>query len=170
VAVRYRLDAHDEPARVLTREPRTLDGAPIEVVIPHLARFVGTHVVDRPAAYAVDERAGRLLAAHGLPCRPLAAPTEARVEVPIVEEVRSTDSRDILEAPGELLVKAHHEARTETLPAGTWLVDTDHRLGAIAVYLCEAESDDGLVACGLASRPKPGDRFPALRVVEPPAT
>jgi hypothetical protein len=31
------------------------------------------------------------------------------------------------------------------------------------VYLCEAESDDGLLACGLAS-PDPGAEYPAWRV------
>lgn len=167
VAVRYRLEATNTAARILTRQPRTLEGAPVEVQLPHLARFVGTQVVTRPFAYAVPEHAARLLALHGLPVRRLDDAVEAAVEIPIVDEVRHSDSRSILEAPGELLVGAHLEARREALPAGTWLVETDHRAGAVAVYLCEAESDDGLVAAGLVAPPSPGDRFPALRIVEP---
>ena len=121
--------------------------------MPHLARFAGTHVVARPQAYAVTEPVARLLAVHGLPVRRLDTDVEAAVEVPIVEEVRETDSRSILEAPGEVLITARHEARRERLPGGTWVVDTDHRHGAVAVYLCEAESDDGLVAAGSAVEP-----------------
>ena len=167
VAIRYRLEASDRPARILTRTPRTLEGAPTEVTLPHLARFVGDRVVDRPWGYAVPPAIGARLAGHGLPVRVLDAATEARVEVPIVEEIRDSDGRRILEAAGEVLLDARLEARTERLAAGTSVVSTDHPLGAIAVYLCEAESDDGLIACGMIPRPAPGDRFPALRVMAP---
>ncbi len=167
IAVRYRLEAHATPARILTRAPRTLEGAPAERTLPHLARFVGTTLVTRPWAYAVPEPVGRLLAQHGLKAQVLARTTPAAVELPIIEQLREADGRAILEAAGEVLVAARHEETTQHLPAGTWLVETDQRLGAIAVYLCEAESDDGLIACGLIPRPQPGDRFPALRVVEP---
>jgi len=168
IAVRYRLEAHAEPARILTRAPRTLDGAPAEVTIPHLARFVGSRVVDRPWGYAVAPAIGEHLARHGLPVRVLDRATELEVEVPIVESVRKADPRTILEAAGETLIDARLERRTERLPAGTALVTADHRLGAIAVYQCEAESDDGLVASGLVPCPEPGDRFPALRVIDAP--
>jgi zinc carboxypeptidase len=167
VAVRYRLEAEAEPARVLTRSPRTLEGAPVEVVIPHLARFVGATVVDRPWAYAVPEAVGRHLAQHGLAVRQLAEAVEARVEAAVVEEVHETDSRSILEAPGEIRLAARLEQRVQALPAGTRLVETSQPLGAVAVYLCEAESDDGLVAAGLMAKPARGDRHPALRVIEP---
>jgi hypothetical protein len=166
IAVRYRLEAADQPARILTRAPRTLDGAPIEVTIPHLSRFVGTRVVDRPWAYAVPPAIGEHLAHHGLPVRFLDDPLDAAVEVPTIEQVRQSDPRAILEAAGETFLDARWDRRAETLPAGTAIVATDHRLGAIAVYLCEAESDDGLVATGLVPCPAPGDRYPALRVVE----
>ena len=33
-----------------------------------------------------------------------------------------------------------------TVPAGTRLVRTDHRLGALAAYLLEPQSEDGLAA------------------------
>jgi len=167
IAVRYRLDAAPEPARILTREPRTLDGAPVEVTLPHLSRFVGTSVVDRPWGYAVPEAVALHLARHGLVCRHLDAPVAAEVEVPWIDAVRETDSRSILEAPGEVLVTSRWERRTEDLPAGTWVVPTGQPLGAIAVYLCEAESDDGLVAARLAPRPRVGERFPALRLPTP---
>jgi len=165
IAVRYALEAAPRPARILTRRPRTLDGAPIEVTIPHLARFVGTRVVDRPWGYAVPAAIGEHLARHGLAVRVLDAPVDAEVEVPVIEQVRQSDPRTILEAAGETLLDARWERRAETLPAGTAIVETEQPLGAIAVYLCEAESDDGLVACGLTPCPAPGDRYPAVRVM-----
>jgi hypothetical protein len=167
IAVRYQLEAHPTPARILTRTPRTLDGAPTEVTIPHLARFVGTRVVDRPWAYAVPPAIGEHLARHGLPVRVLDEPAGALLEVATVESVRQSDPRAILEAAGETLLDARFDRVTEALPAGTAIVETAHRHGAIAAYLCEAESDDGLVACGLVPVPAIGARFPAVRVLEP---
>lgn len=165
VAVRYRLDRWSEPATILTREPRTLDGAPTQVTIPHLGRFVGERVVDRPWGYAVPEPVAKHLELHGLKVTKLAAPRPSVVEASIVTGVRETDARSILEAPGEVLVDAARERREETLPAGTWIVEADQRNGAFAVYLCEAESDDGLIAASLMERPAIGDRWPAARIL-----
>ncbi len=167
IAVRYRLEAEDTPARILTtRKPRTLDGEPIEVTIPHLARFVGAEVVTRPWAYAVPEPIARFLAGHGLAARP--ATGEARVEITRVAGVEARGSRKILEAEGErLLATETRPAETRPLPAGSWLVETAQQMGAVATYLCEAASDDGLLANGLVGEPAPGSEWPAWRVVEP---
>ena len=43
-------------------------------------------------------------------------------------------------------------------------VRTDQPLGAIAVYLCEPESDDGAIENGLVTAPSLGDDFPLWRV------
>ncbi|MCE9572185.1 MAG: M14 family metallopeptidase [Deltaproteobacteria bacterium] len=167
IAVRSRLEATDVPARILTRAPRTLDGAPIEVTIPHLARFVGTEVVTRPWGYAVPPAIGAHLARHGLPVRTLDRAVTVAGEVAIVDGLAGEHSRDILEAAAEVEILAHHEAGPVALPAGTCVVATDHRFGAIATYLCEARSDDGLVACGWLPTPAAGDRWPAIRITEP---
>ena len=50
------------------------------------------------------------------------------------------------------------------LPAGWRLVYTAQQRGAIAVYLCEASSDDGLLACEWIEAPALGAEFPAWRV------
>jgi hypothetical protein len=49
-------------------------------------------------------------------------------------------------------------------PAGWSTVDTDQPLGAVAVYLCEPESDDGAVENGLVPAPRAGDDYPIRRV------
>lgn len=168
IAIGYSLEAAEEKARILTRSPRTLEGAPIEVVIPHLNRFVGTKWVQRPAGYVVQENAAALLRKHGLPVTRVERPFDAKVEVATIEEVRTASGRDILEASGETLISASQKAATRRISEGSFIVRTDHPLGAIAVYLCEAESDDGLVACGIIPTPKRGDEFPALRLLELP--
>jgi hypothetical protein len=162
VAVRYELRATDTPVEILTRAPRTLEGAPVSLRIPHLARFVGTTVIDRPRAYLVPPTIAAHLRRHGLTVAPAAGVHE--VEVATVTSVGAEDGRAILEAArvGEIAVSWRAAARAA--PAGWSRVDTDQPLGAIAVYLCEPESDDGAVENGLAPPPAAGDEHPAWRV------
>lgn len=168
IAVRYKLDAFAEPVEILTREPRTLEGEPAAVTIPHFANFVGTVVVDRPWAYAVPEAVAKRLSGHGLAVTRLDRDAEAAVEVATVAGAHAEGSRKILETrtAGETEIEADYARATRTLPSGTWLVKTDQPLGAIAVYLCEARSDDGVVACEMVPVPPPGSEFPVLRVLE----
>ena len=162
LAVRYGLERFGAPVEILTRTPRTLEGAPSSVTLPYLGRFVGTTVVDRPEAYLVPARMATHLRLHGLSLQ--AAMGTFEVEVPTVEGLGFTGGRAILEAAsmGELSVSWHREART--VPPGWALVPTDQPLGAIAVYLCEPESDDGAVENGLLPMPKPGEELPLWRV------
>jgi hypothetical protein len=166
IAVRYRLEAEDE-VEILTRTPRTLEGEPTAVRIPHLSRFVGTEVVDRPWGYVVPPAVLPLLGRHGIPVHTLDRPTPAAVEVARIEGAAGESSRAILEATGEVDVQAHYERETRTLPAGTAVAVTDHPLGAILTYLAEARSDDGFVACGVLPTPSAGETWPVLRLTEP---
>lgn len=170
IAVQYQLEAFPEAVEILTREPYTLDGEPISVSLPHVARFVGTDVVKRPWAYAVPDAVAQHLQRHGLSVQPLSRDRPAAVEVAHIEAAVDTGAgRKILEASaqGERQLHAHYQPQTRTLPAGTQLVLTEQPLGAIAVYLCEARSDDGVVACGLIPEQPPGSEFPIVRVLEP---
>ncbi|MGE5182510.1 MAG: M14 family metallopeptidase [Acidobacteriota bacterium] len=162
IAVRYRLDAFDEPIEIPTRTPRTLEGAPSLARVRHFARFVGTTVVARPPAYAVPPAVAAHLVRHGLAVGD--APAAADVEVATVAGYGSEGGRKILEAAavGELHVEWKRGSRA--LPPGMRLVRTDQPLGAIAVYLCEPESDDGAVENGLVPAPEVGGEFPIWRV------
>lgn len=166
VAVRYALEAEGAPARILTRQPRRLDGAPTEVTVPHLARWVGTEMVARPWAYAVPAELVLRLAGHGLRLRRLEADLDATVETARVEAVRPLESRNILEASasGEVELLGAYQAHPARLPAGSWLLETDQPLGALAAYLCELRSDDGVVQCGWLPLPAPGEDFAIARV------
>ncbi|WP_242112588.1 M14 family metallopeptidase [Luteimonas aquatica] len=165
IAVRYRLEEiAGAPATIPTRDPYALDGAPVEVEVPHLGRFVGDHVVERPFAYAVPGQIAARLEGHGLKVeRPDTAPRlEARIAT--VRGRVSTVGREILEANASSYLDADYRQETRALPAGWALVPTAQPYGAIAVYLCEAGSDDSLVACGWAEEPGIGEEFPAWRV------
>jgi hypothetical protein len=162
VAVRYRIDAFDQPVEVLTCTPRTLEGAPTSVTLPHLARFVGTSVVDRPAAYVVPPIVARHLQQHGLAIEAAHGKVECRVAT--VESIGTAAGRGVLEAAttGDLGVSWAEQRRE--VPPGWSCVATDQPLGAIAVYLCEPSSDDGLVENGLMTAPSVGDAYPAWRI------
>ena len=162
VAVRYRLEPTDTPIDVLTRSPRTLDGEPVTLRIPHHARFVGTKVVDRPRAYLVPPALAEALSRHGLRVAPAEGVHD--VEVARVTSLGTEGGRAILEAAkvGEVEVQWRQEARRA--PEGWARVETEQPLGAIAVYLCEPESDDGAVENGFVAAPAIGDEHPAWRL------
>lgn len=165
IAVRYRLEAFEhEQAEILTREPYTLQGEPVTVTVPWIGRFVGEHVVDRPLAYAVPGPVADKLRGHGLAIETTPAGTSLEVEVATVRGRISTAGREILEANASSCLEAEYSRAVRTLPDGWALVRTQQPRGAIAVYLCEAGSDDGIAACDWIPEPRPGDEFPAWRV------
>lgn len=165
IAVRYRLEAFPgETVEILTREPYTLQGEPIAVPVPYIGRFVGEHVVARPAAYAVPANVAEHLRGHGLAVQVPEPGLMLDVEVATVRGLVSSAGREILEANASPYLDADYRPERRALPAGWCLVSTAQPRGAIAVYLCEAGSDDGLLACGLIGEPAVGDEFPAWRV------
>jgi Zinc carboxypeptidase len=162
VAVRYKLDPFDKPVSILTRTPRTLEGTPSTMTIPYFGRFRGTAVVERPRAYLVPAAVGEHLKKHGL--RVDAAEGTYDVEVARIESLGSQDGRAILEAAkvGDVAVSWRQDKLD--VPSGYAKVDTNQPLGAIAVYLCEPESDDGVFENELVSVPKVGDDHAVYRV------
>jgi hypothetical protein len=167
IAVRYRLEAFPGVAAdILTREPYALDGEPIVVPgVPHYGHFVGEHVVRRPWAYAVPVEIAAKLEGHGLRVdRPTDSPM-LDAEIAAVKGLVSSKGREILEANASWYLDADYVRERRALPAGWALVPTTQPRGAIPVYLCEAGSDDSLLACGWMGEPKAGQEFPAWRVL-----
>ncbi|MFN8010796.1 MAG: M14 family metallopeptidase [Holophagaceae bacterium] len=162
IAVRYGLTTFDTPLEILTRTPRTLDGAPTSVTLPYLGRFVGTTIVTRPSAYLVPANVGAHLRGHGLRTEDASGTVE--VSIPTVEALGTEGGRAILEAAavGELKVSWKTEARK--VPDGFVRVPMDQPLAAVAAYLCEPESDDGAVENGLLPVPKVSDELKIWRI------
>jgi hypothetical protein len=164
VAIGYRIEAMGEPVNILTRRPRTRDGEPHSVRVPFLARFVGTKIVGRPRAYVLPAQLGPFLRGHGL--RVEDAPPQATVEIARFEGFSQQSARAILEAPGAGQCEVSWSRQTRAIPPGSVLLPTEQPLGAVAVYLCEPESDDGLVTNGLVPTPSVGQEFAIQRVVD----
>ena len=161
IAVRYKLDAFEQPVTIPTFHPRTPDGEIAEVAIPYFANFIGTTIIDRPPAYLVPPNVAAHLVQHGFSTE-LASGTH-EVEVAHVTGFGTEGGRKILEAAqvGDLEVEWRRMNRQ--VPPGYHLVRTSSPLGAIAVYLCEPESDDGAIENGLVTAPAEGDEFPIWR-------
>lgn len=162
IAVRYKLEPFAEPIAIATRTPRTLDGAPSSVDVRYYANFIGTTIIERPAGYLVPPAVAKHLAQHGLTVEDARGPRD--VEIATVTGYGTEGGRKILEAAqvGELTVE--WRASTRPVPAGAKLVRADQPLGAIAVYLCEPESDDGAIENGLIAAPVLDAEFPIWRV------
>ena len=160
IAVRSKLDAFAAPIEIPTRTPRTPDGTPSTVSLRYFANFVGTVVVDRPEAYIVPSNVGAHLQRHGLRVDPVNGKRDVRVAK--VVGFGTEGGRKILEAAqvGDLDVEWREDARNVD---GMSIVYTEQPLGAIAVYLCEPESDDGAIENGLVKAPAIGDDFPIWR-------
>ena len=165
VAVGYRQEAfEDRSVTILTRSPYTLDGAPVEAKVPHIAKFVGERPVARPLAYAVPPNVAAHLERHGLKVD-THSPSPVRAEIATVKGQVSVGGREILEAATASHLEVQFSTVHRPVPEGWRLVYTAQQRGAIAAYLCEAGSDDGLIACGLIPTPTPGTEFPAWRVL-----
>lgn len=162
VAVRYRLEAAGNTIEVPTYAPRAFDGKPVTVTIPHLAKFVGTKVIERPKAYLVPPSLGEHLAHHGLSVERASGSFD--VEIARVTSLGREGGRAILEAANVGEIEVAWSEERSALPEGYCRVDTDQPLGAIAVYLCEPESDDGAVENGLVPAPALGDTYPVYRL------
>ncbi len=161
IAVRYKLEAFDELIEIATRTPRTLDGAPSTVKIRYYSNFIGTTVIDRPAAYIVPANVAEHLERHRLRTEPVSGSRE--VEVATVTGFDTEGGRKILEAAQVGDLQVEWKRATRAVPADARRVRTDNPLGAVAVYLCEPESDDGVIENGLITPPGLGAEFPIWR-------
>ena len=164
IAVRYDLQAMDEPIEILTRQPRTRMGEDHSVTLPYLARFVGTTVVDRPRGYILPADLAPFMRGHGL--RVEDAPAEATVQIATFEGQSLVGGRAILEDAGVGLRQVSWAHETRRVASPSVFVPADQPLGALAVYLCEPESDDGLVENGFLPTPAQGGEFAVLRVMD----
>jgi hypothetical protein len=164
IAIGYTLETMRAPLEILTRQPRTRQGAPHSVTIPYFGRFVGSKIVDRPRAYILPGELAGFLRGHGLTVED--APAHATVEAAKLEGHDSHGARAILEASTTGQAQVSWSRGSRAIPAGSVMVSTDQPLGAVAVYLAEPESDDGLVTNGLLGTPDIGSEFSVLRVID----
>jgi len=131
--------------------------------------FAATRRVPVPRAYVLRNEPGlrvviEKLSAHGLPVEELTQPLTVEVESFVIDSV----NREARAFQGHQAVKLTGRKQSETIsfPAGSILVRTSHPLGALAFYLLEAESDDGLATWNyLDSYLEKGKVFPIYKLM-----
>ena len=139
---------------------------------PRLAvydRFEPALEVELPVAYAIDpvqSGVAQLLRTHGIVVERVSATVMVTASVFSVDSV--TRARRTFQGHYETRAWGRWRADRRALPAGTLVVPTAQSLGALAAYLLEPESDDGLVTWNtLDATLRRGAEFPVLRVVGP---
>jgi dipeptidyl-peptidase-4 len=171
VAVRHRMAPLLPPVSVLGFEEEKRDGRVVATSRPrdYPARYLGvaepTLSVRRPWAYlypatwiGVTENLRR----HGIAVAELREETAIEVEAYRIDKIRKTgvfQKRSLVE------VEAASRKESRRLPAGTLVVRTAQPLGALAVFLLEPQSEDGLCAWGFfEDAVQEGKEYPVLRL------
>jgi hypothetical protein len=125
-----------------------------------------TLLVQRPWAYLVPASfmsAIETLQRHGIPVEELREPAEIETQIYKVDSV-TTETRAFQKHKLVTLEVTRRDER-QKVPAGTLVIRTDNRLGTLASYLLEAQSEDGLATWNFfdAGIDK-GKDFPVLRL------
>jgi hypothetical protein len=124
--------------RVPTKEPK-------DYRLPLLAGVEGTVLVQRPYAYlfpASFASAIETLHRHGIAVEELTADAELDLQVYRVEKVAKADR--VFQKHNLVTVEVARRDEKCKLPAGTVVIRTDQKLGNLAAYLLEPQSEDGL--------------------------
>jgi hypothetical protein len=134
-------------------------------------RFDPEYSVPVPAAYAIPaerEDVVRALRMHGVVVQRLQSAGRATGVAFVVDSV--AHAARSFQGHNETTLHGHWLApRTVALAAGSYVVPTSQSLGALAVYLLEPESDDGLVTWNtLDSVLRSGAEFPVVRLTTVP--
>ncbi|MGI8547022.1 MAG: hypothetical protein ACR2M1_06760, partial [Gemmatimonadaceae bacterium] len=135
--------------------------------VPVYDRFEPTLLVRRQRAYWVPEEYGKVLdnlRQHGVRIAPISAvlPPGARVSEFLIDSV--SHAGRAFQGHNETHVTGHW--RGAAAPSGRgFVVSVDGRLGILAAYLLEPESDDGLLDWNFFdSALAPGKSYPVLRL------
>lgn len=140
--------------------------------VPYIARFTSKRTVPYPAGYLIpvyNEAVKANLLGHGILVEELAEPVTLSAEVFTVTEISGSERPD--QGHFTSSVEGDYSTVEREFPAGTLYVSTAQRLGPLAAYLLEAESEDGLVfwnffdrylAAQWGNRPQP---YPVYRLL-----
>ena len=173
VPLRSREKAAAAPATVLGFVEKTENGRRVktdeskEYTLRLMNEFEPTETVARPFAYLLPPTAVEAVATlkrHGLELQELREDLDLDVEVYKVDAIERSPRR----FEGHHVVDLHVSPRKESrrVAAGTLLVRTSQPLGALAVYLLEPRSEDGLVTWNFFDTElKEGGDFPVLRLL-----
>jgi dipeptidyl aminopeptidase/acylaminoacyl peptidase len=173
IALHTRDVALDRPFTVLgyveeRKDGKRVAGAPRDYELEYYGRAKPTVEVKPPYAYLFPARYAKAvenLQRHGITVEELREDIELDVETYRVEKVIQGATLRFEKLSTVVVEAAAARKEAKLVPAGTILVRTAQPLGALAVFLLEPETEDGLVTWkffddGLAE----GKDFPVLRL------
>jgi hypothetical protein len=132
--------------------------------------FEATRKVPAAACYLLPPEEGlktvvEKIQAHGVTVEALTAPLTAEVENFTIDDVHHAERP--FQGHREVKLTGKFVRESRTFPGGTLLVRTAQPLGALAAYLLEPESEDGLTAWNfLDAYLSPGKVYPIARVMQ----
>lgn len=121
--------------------------------VPYLARFTAKRTVPLPYGYLITVNDAAVidnLVGHGIVVERLAEPATLQVEAFSVTEIAG--SARLNQGHYTSDVSGEYSTVEREFAAGTYFVTTAQSLGAVAAYLLEPESDDGLVVWNFFDR------------------
>jgi len=155
------VERQDNGRRVKTDEPK-------DYTLQLMNEFEAAETVSRPFAYLLPSTCGEAVATlqrHGLDVQELREDISLDLEVYKVDSIEKSPRRFEGHNVVDLKVTPRRDARLVT--AGTLMVRTAQPLGALAVYLLEPRSEDGLAVWNFFdSELKQGSDFPVSRLLE----
>jgi murein tripeptide amidase MpaA len=141
-------------------------GQSVPVEMDVYDRFTATLTVRVPVGYLVPSSqtaALALLRQHGISVRTAAREGLARAEAFVIDSV--THDSVTFQGHRQTHARGHWTPPTAPAEGEYYFVAGDQPLAALAVYLLEPESDDGLVTWNVLDRDlAPGAKYPILRV------
>lgn len=121
--------------------------------VPYYCKFLPKRSVRFPSGYFVtvdDPGITKKLLQHGITVERLKEPVTIEVESFLLKELKG-DER-LYQGHHTNSVKGEYKLEEKTFPAGTLFISTAQRLGTVAAYLLEPESDDGLLVWNFFDR------------------
>jgi dipeptidyl aminopeptidase/acylaminoacyl peptidase len=173
LAMRWQSAPVGRPHQLLGYVEETKDGKRVRTDTPktYEVQYMGgtetTLAVALPDAYlfpASYTKITELLQRHGITVEELREDIELEVEAYQISKIGPNPSIGFMKHR-LVLFDATQRKESRRMPAGTILVRTNQRLGALAAFLLEAQALDGLAAWNFFSdTAKEGGEFPVLRL------
>jgi hypothetical protein len=156
-AVEYEKKPYEDPIQILGWKMEYLPEAktwpPIRrldekqtYTVPYYCKFEPTRSIRFPFGYLIttpDPEIVKNLLQHGILVERLTQPLKLPVESFQLTELES--NARVFQGHHLNRVKGEYTSEEKTFPKGTLFVPTGQRLGSLAAYLLEPESDDGLL-------------------------
>ncbi|MEM7166141.1 MAG: M14 family metallopeptidase [Planctomycetota bacterium] len=144
------------PLEPFAQRPQSTSAAPTALAdyeIEIYDRFRATATARLPRAYAISSaypEAVELLLRHGIVVERLDAPWTGSMAQLRMAEVKRAKRQ--FQGHAMVTVSGEFESRTDTLPAGTFIIRTAQPLARLAFHLLEPTSRDGLTAWNFLDR------------------